>query len=104
MRIPLPRRNTESKPRSCQIGEHGCQQRRIIERFGAPQAHAFLFSKGLEADVDVVEDLDVIAQEPDGLNEYSTMTFLFQQCDGVLDSWSEPSSARHALALECEGP
>ncbi len=70
----------------------------------APKLHAELTRSLGEGDVDVVEDLDVVAEEADGLQHDSCVAFRSQRLEGVLDAGSDPRCAGDALALEGEVP
>ena len=50
--------------RKC-LGEDG----RVVQALGSKEAEAELFRGLREGDVDVVEDLDVVAEEADGLKD-----------------------------------
>src|ERR1700733_601742 len=87
-----------------QVFERRRQERRVVERL---RAHHFQANAGreiTEADVDVVKNLDVVAEEANGLDHNRRMAFLAQRSERVLYRGTDPGSARHALALEGEKP
>ena len=87
-----------------QVFERRRQERRVVERL---RAHHFQANAGreiAEADVDVVEDLDVVAEEADGLDHDRGMALLAKRGQRVLYRGADPGSARHALTLEGEKP
>src|SRR5580704_10449405 len=87
-----------------QVGEGVGEPRRIIQRVGAGQAHAQFLGELLEADINVVEHFDVIAQKTDGLDEDGIVAVLFEAENLVFDRRAEPWASGHTLTLECEGP
>jgi hypothetical protein len=82
------------------FGENG----RIVEAFGAEEAEAKVTGGLRECDVDVVEDLDVIAEEANGLEDDGFVAFVADGREGVLDGGADPWPAGDALALEGEEP
>ncbi len=80
------------------------QQRRVVERLRAHDFQADSGRKVTEADIDVVKDLDVVAEEADGLDHDRGVAFLAQRGEGVLHRGTDPGSAGHALALKGEKP
>ena len=75
-----------------------------VEAFGAGELHAEGGGLGFEVDVDVVEDLDVIAEEADGLEDDGFVAGLGEELEGVRDGGADPGSAGDALRLEGEVP
>ena len=71
---------------------------------GAHDLEADSGSEVAEADVDVVKDLDVVAEEADGLDHDGSVPFLAQRGESVLHRGTDPGSAGHALALKGEKP
>src|SRR5258707_4716923 len=59
----------DSRPRD--LGQRLGQPGGIIKRLCAPQAQAFFFGKLPESDVDVVKNLDMIAEKAYRLDEYT---------------------------------
>src|SRR6478672_4155345 len=59
------------------------EQRRVVQRPRAPQAHSLRFCKFFEPHIDVVKDFDVIAKKPDRLNEDAIMARRFHIEDGL---------------------
>src|SRR5438034_1523648 len=82
----------------------GNQKRRIVQRFCPPKLHAFTFCELFEDDINIVKDLDVIAEESDRLHENCAMAAAFKFNDGRLHSWPQPRTSRHPLALKSESP
>src|ERR1700733_13049712 len=87
-----------------QVLERRRQERRVVERLRAHHFQANAGRKIAEADVDVVKDLDVVAEEADGRDHQRRMASLAQRSERVLYCGTDPGSARHALALEGEKP
>src|SRR5438045_1628681 len=63
-----------------------------------------LLGKLPEADINVVQHLDMVADKPNRLVKNPGVAFLLHLQDRVLDGGTEPGSARHPLALKSEGP
>ncbi len=101
-RASLPREAREALPG--QILESRGQQRRIVERLRANDVEADWSREVAKADIDVIKDLDVVAEEPDGLDHDRGVAFLAKRGEGVLDRRADPGATGHALALEGEKP
>src|SRR5581483_404285 len=54
--------------------------------------------------VNVVQHLDMIAEEPDRLDEHAGVALSLQVEDDFLHHWTKPGAAGGALALEGECP
>ena len=80
------------------------QQRGAVEAFGAEEAEAEGARGGGEGDVDVVEDLDVVREEADGLEDECGVAFVADGGEGVFDGGADPGASGDALALEGEEP
>ena len=87
-----------------QVLERRRQERRVVERLRADHFQANAGRVVTETDVDVVKDLDMVAEEADGLDHNRRMAFLAKSSKRVLYRGTDPGSARHALALEGEKP
>src|SRR5262249_59686942 len=85
-----------------QIRQGGDESRRSVQRLRAPQAQLLFIRKALEADIDVVEHLDVIADKANRSYHHALVPVLFQFEHGALHRWSQPATAGHALALKSE--
>src|SRR4051794_19647219 len=84
---------------------HGCREfRRVIERLRAIKRHAPGSGVVLKSDIDVIQDLHVIADKTYGLHEDGFMSFGGESVNGTLDGGADPSAARHSLTLETELP
>ena len=77
---------------------------RGVEAFGAGELHAEVGGLLLEVDVDVVEDLDVIAEEADGLEDDGFVAGGGEGRESVGDGGADPGGAGDALGLEGEEP
>jgi len=80
------------------------QQRGAVEAFGAEEAEAEGARALGEGDVDVVEDLDVVTEEADGLEDECGVAFGADGGEGVFDGGADPGAPGDALALEGEEP
>ena len=80
------------------------EERGVVEAFGAEEAQAEGARALGEGDVDVVEDLDVVAEETDGLEDDSGVAFGANGLERVFDSGADPGASGDALALEGEEP
>ena len=69
------------------------EQRRVVEGLGAVEAKAEIAGGFGEGDVDVVEDLDMVAEEADGLEDDSGMAFVADGGKRVLDGGTDPRAA-----------
>ena len=92
-----------------QVGLHDVeesfgQQRRVVEAGGAVEAEAEGAGALGEGDVDVVEDLDVVREEADGLEDDCGVAFGGDGGEGVFDGGADPGATGDALALEGEEP
>ena len=86
------------------VGQRTDEGGRIVETLGAPELEAE-FAGGLgEGDVDVVEDLDVVAEEADGLEDYADVALVAEGGERFFDGGADPGAAGDALALEGEEP
>src|SRR5579859_5647299 len=61
-------------------------------------------AKVAKGNVDIVEDLDMVAEETNGLDYNGRVTFLAQTGEGGFHGRTDPGSAGHALALKGEKP
>ena len=75
-----------------------------VEAFGAGELHAEGGGLGFEVDVDVVEDLYVVAEEADGLEDDGFVAGFGEGLEGVRDGGADPGGAGDALGLEGEEP
>ena len=66
------------------------EQRGGVEAFGAVEAEAEGAGGGGEGDVDVVEDLDVVTEETDGLEDDAGVAFGADGGEGVFDGGADP--------------
>src|ERR1035437_7063083 len=82
----------------------GREQRRVVEAFGTVEAQAERAGGLSERDVDVVEDLDVVAEKTDGLQDDSRVAFVANCLQRVLDRGADPRASGDSLALEGEEP
>src|SRR5439155_4972063 len=92
------------QPFRCKISQCRDQQRRIVQRLGAPEPHAFFFRELPEANVNVVQNFNVVAQKPDWLNKYPAIARLPEFQNRIFDRRPKPRAARHSLALKSELP
>src|SRR5437870_9202777 len=92
------------QPFACKISQCRDQQRRIVQRLGAPEPHAFFFRELPEANVNVVQNFNVVAQKPDWLNKYPAIARLPEFQNRIFDRRPKPRAARHSLALKSELP
>src|SRR5438094_7716385 len=92
------------QPFACKICQCRNQQWRIVQRLGTPEPHAFFFRKLPEADINVVQNLNVVAQESDWLNKNSAIARLLQFQNRIFDRGAKPRAAGHSLALKGEPP
>ena len=76
----------------------------VVEAFGAGELHAEGGGLLLEVDVDVVEDLDVVAEEADGLEDDRFVAGVGEELEGVGDGGADPGGSGDALRLEGEEP
>src|ERR1017187_3675148 len=82
----------------------GREQRRVVEAFGTVEAQAERAGGLSERDVDVVEDLDVVAEKADGLQDDSGVAFVANRLQRVLNRGADPRASGDSLALEGEEP
>src|SRR5438874_638221 len=85
--------------RKC-FGEHG----RVVEALWPPEAETEAGGGLGEGNVDIVEDLDVVAEEADRLQDDAFVALLAEGGEGVLDGRADPGAAGDSLALEGEVP
>src|SRR5664279_816110 len=104
LRYALANRGGAAEPATHQIGDSPYERWRIVQRFGPVQLHAAFAGELPEQDIDVKQDLHMIADETDGLHENTRLTRLPQTHDGFFHGGTEPFAARHSLALESEAP
>src|SRR5664279_895911 len=104
LRYALANRGGAAEPATHQIGDSPYEQWRIVQRLGPVELHAAFAGKLPEEDINVEQDLHMIADEADGLHENTRLTRLPQTHDGLFDGGTEPFAARHSLALESEAP
>ncbi len=76
----------------------------VVEALGTEEAKSEGARCGGEGDVNVVEDLDVVAEEADGLEDDGGMAFSGDGGEGLLDGGTDPGASGNALALEGEEP
>src|SRR5207245_9584106 len=86
----------------CQSCQCRTQQLSILHRLGTPEQHAFFFRKLPEADINVVQNLHVVAQESDWLNKNSAIARLPEFQNRIFDRGAKPRAAGHSLALKVE--
>jgi hypothetical protein len=86
------------------VGEGADEGGRAIEAFGSPELEAEVGGGLAEGDVDVVEDLDVVAEKADRLHDHADVTFGLEGFEGVFDGGADPGGTGDALALEGEDP
>src|SRR3569833_705875 len=85
--------------RKC-FGEYG----RVVQALRTEKAETEFGGGLFEGDVDVVEDLDVIAEKANGLQNDAFVALAANVLLGVLDGRADPRTAGDALALEREEP
>ena len=73
-----------------EAGERRNQQGRVIERGRAHDFETDPGAEGTKADVDVVEDLDMIAEEADRLDDDGGVPLLAYRDKRLLDGGPEP--------------
>ena len=86
------------------LGDGADEGRRVIEAFGAREFEAELAGRLPEGDVDIVEDLDVVAEEADGLHDDASDALSGEGVEGVFDRGTDPGTTANALALKGEEP
>ena len=80
------------------------QCRRSVERFRPLQTETSLSGIAAEGDVDVVENLDVVAEKADGLQKESLCAGRGDLIEGFFDGGADPGATARALALEGKPP
>jgi hypothetical protein len=80
------------------------EERGVVEALGAKEAEAERAGALGEGDVDVVENLDVVGEEADGLEDDRGMAFGANGGEGVFHGGTDPGATGDALALEGEEP
>ena len=80
-----------------QIGQSARKSGRFVEGLWPFNAQPDSSAELPESDVDVVEDLDVIAEEADGLNHNGLVAFFSESFQSVFDGRADPWSSRDAL-------
>src|ERR1017187_3042753 len=77
---------------------------RVVQGFGTVEAQAERAGGLSERDVDVVENLDIVAEKADGLQNDSRVAFVTNCLQRVLDRGADPRASGDSLALEGEEP
>src|SRR5664279_2559482 len=104
LRYALANRGGAAEPATHQIGDSPYEQWRIVQRLGPVQLHAAFAGELPEQDINVEQDLHMIADEADGLHENTRLARLPQTHDRLFHRGAKPFAARHSLALESEAP
>src|SRR5580658_1200404 len=86
------------------MGEGADEGGEIVEALRTEEGHAEVGGEVAEADVDVVEDLDVVAEEADGLDDDGFVAGGGEGGEGVFDGGADPGGSGDALGLEGEEP
>src|SRR5438270_1660353 len=77
------------------FGEHG----RVVEALWPPEAETEAGGGVGEGNVDIVEDLDVVAEEADRLQDDAFVALLAEGGEGVLDGRADPGGAGDSLDM-----
>src|SRR6266511_6361408 len=92
------------QPRARHLRHRAHEEHGVIERLGPAQRHSSFGSKILECNVDVIEHLDVVADEADGLHKDVYVAGGGKLLNDRLHRGPDPGPAAGALALEGELP
>src|SRR5690348_4412970 len=84
----------------CDLGQRLDQCLGVVQALRAPQFQAKPTRLPRKRDVDVVKNLDVIAQKANRLHHHAGMAFGLNGLQRVFDSWANPRATAHPLALE----
>src|SRR5258708_18669583 len=85
---------------SCQTGQRRDERWRSVQRFRPPHQQSLLRGEFLEADVHIIEHLNVVAHKTDRCDDHALVALLLKFEYRALYRRPQPRPARHALALK----